>query len=593
MKAPVKLLPHLNRFCTFYSKDDPAVPKELMSCNPSVPDMKGILYPLPSRKNDYTCFAKGNNDVVWFGAKTGLTRYDQNAKRKEDLIMYFSADRDLLDNEVEALIADGDSVWVLTKTGVAHIEMKMLTPREKADVLLKETVNYVDRRGMISQKYLATPRVVESALPFGHSDNDGCFTAGFAIAEILHYAVLKREKGEDHPETQEVKAIALRASEACLLLMYISGRGDGFVARTYLAPDEPIPDDGLFFRKENGKATCIDTKMARKRELNNKTTDASARVPDRLAKLYRDAGYGDDGIVYKGDTSSDEITLHYLHLYFAHKFLGCDDKELDKLIIDAAVATMNHIIENGYELHECDGAPTTWAKWSPEYFETGLGWADACLNAAEILMHLRVVMEITGEKGKWQRTYDELINMGYADLTTEHFNRFYQVNALAGFDCVEDLMYGDHMLATTAFWGLIMLEDNEELKEKFKQGYKSWRSTLAREHNPGYDFPFALSCPDEEIDMEKIATWFYRFNPSRLAAGVSLVGRHDMPVRIRKGKTLETSYLLTPDECFISKFDRNPYAYKNEDSGGINCVESCYVYTFSYWIGIYYGFITE
>ena len=33
---------------------------------------------------------------------------------------------------------------------------------------------------------------------------------------------------------------------------------------------------------------------------------------------------------------------------------------------------------------------------------------------------------------------------------------------------------------------------------------------LAREgeHNPGYDIPFMLSCPDEEVDLERMASWF-------------------------------------------------------------------------------------
>ena len=53
----------------------------------------------------------------------------------------------------------------------------------------------------------------------------------------------------------------------------------------------------------------------------------------------------------------------------------------------------------------------------------------------------------------------------------------------------------------------------------------------------------------------------------------------------------QTSVLLPPDERFISKYDRDPLEYKNEDSGGLNVVENCYVYTYAYWIGRYFGFI--
>ena len=47
------------------------------------------------------------------------------------------------------------------------------------------------------------------------------------------------------------------------------------------------------------------------------------------------------------------------------------------------------------------------------------------------------------------------------------------------------------------------------------------------------------------------------------------------------------------DERFIAKYDRNPLEYKNEDSGGVFCVESCYPYTFAYWMGRYFKFIEE
>ena len=90
--------------------------------------------------------------------------------------------------------------------------------------------------------------------------------------------------------------------------------------------------------------------------------------------------------------------------------------------------------------------------------------------------------------------------------------------------------------------------------------------------------------------MERLATWFYRTNLSRLAAGVTLEGRHDIPVKTLRTGTKHISVLLPPDERFISKYDRNPLDLKNEDSGGVWVVESCYVYTFAYWVGRYYGF---
>lgn len=590
MTMPYKLKSHLCRFCTFYKSGDSKIPAELLSFKNEKPNLEGFPYPLPSKKSDYTCCAK-TGDIEWFGASNGLTRYDKNAEREEDIIMYFSAPRDLLDNNVKAIMPCDENVWVLTDTGAAYIEMKDIGAEEKADILLEETLKYVDRRGMISQKYLKEGRNLDSILPYGHSDNDGSFTSGFAIGEIFRYAVMKREKGIDHPDTIKAKAVATRAAEANLLLLHIHCRGNGFAARTYLCADEPVPDDGLFFRITDGKATCLETTDSNNKGVNGVVIDASAKVPERLAKLYTDLGYTINDIVYKADTSSDEITHHFMHLLYAYELLACDDPELAELIKDSATGLMNHIIDNGYELHDFTGKPTSWAKWSTRYFNTEFGWVDGALNSAQVLMYLLVTMKITGEEGKWREHYNHLVNdLGYADMTEKHFDRLYQASLSGEFDFVEDIMYGDHMLAVLAFWGLCTLEKDEKLLAKYRKGFKAWRTSLEREHNPGYDLPYAISCPDEEIDMERLAEWFYRTNASRLAAGVSLVGRHDVPVKNLKMGNKEISVLLPPDERFISKYDRNPVDYKNEDSGGIMCVESCYVYTFAYWLGRYYGF---
>ena len=106
-------------------------------------------------------------------------------------------------------------------------------------------------------------------------------------------------------------------------------------------------------------------------------------------------------------------------------------------------------------------------------------------------------------------------------------------------------------------------------------------------------YPYALCCGWDTIDLKAAAKWFERTNMSRLAAGVSLGARFDVAKKLRWGGYEETSFLLQPDERFIAKYDRNPWSFCEEDSGGINYLESCYVYTFAYWIGLYYGFIED
>ncbi len=594
MGKPILLTPHLTRVVSHYKKFDLEVPRELLDGRPVRPDLRDFPYPLPRPKQAYVCSCAGEGGVKWFGADGGVTRYDPYADSLADVVQYCSAPRDLLDNNVQNLLADGTGVWVLTESGATHIDMTRMSAAAKAELLLRATLTIVDRRGMVSQRALSEARNLASAVPYGHSDNDGGFTALFAIGEIFHYETLRREYGDYDRRTLAQREVACRASEGALLLMYIAGRGNGFVARSYVTKNEPVPDDGLFFKKNGATAYCLNTAFARQRRMVGVECPADSPIPERLRKLYADEGYEDDDITYKGDTSSDEITFHYLHLLVAHEFLGREDAEYDTLLRTAAVNTMTHIIDNGFTLHDATDEPTTWAKWNPEYFATPDGYADAALNSAEVMMYLRVTMRLTGEEGRWKKAYDHLLSIGYGDLPMQHFDRFHQVCMSMHVDDREEMMYGDHGLAVAAFWGLITLEPDPELKEKFRRGFRSWLNTIEPEYNPGYYFLYMLSDPDNaDPDEERIRTWFARANVSRLAAGVSLDRRVDIPARVLRGGALETSALLAQDERFISKYDRDPYDYKNEDSGGVYTVECCTPYTFAYWLGRYFKFIEE
>ncbi len=594
---PYILKPHLTRKITFMKKDDPRVPKALFEAECKAPALEGFPYPLPSKKSEYTCFAQGDNGVIWYGATTGLTRYDANAERDEDVIMFFSAHKHLDSDEVNALYAEGDNVWVLNGgESVSYIEMISLTCEERGDLLREETHTYVMRRGMVCHMNTTEPKNIKTALGYTSCDNDGTFTVGHAVGELFRYAVLKKELGEDHPKTIEARKCATLNAEANLLLTYVHGREEGFIARSYHVTGEPLPDDGHFYKRNGNIAVCAETDESKETGRLGEEVPCGYPIPERLARLYRDLGYTDDEITYKADTSSDEVSSHYLHFRLAHDILGPGDPELDELIKDACKRTTTHIINGNFEFLEHSGKPTTWAKWSKRYFATpGSGYVDSPLNSAELLMYLKVTMHITGEKGLWQETYDKLLEEGYADLTTKHFDRFFQGAMGVGASPEEDLMYGDNFLALITFWMLCTLEEDEKLLELYRNSFKSWSGTLLREQNPGYAFPMLAACPDIELDFERMADWFYRHEITRLASFVRLK-RHDVPVkRLRHEADVdkEISALLMPDERSTEKFDRNPFQLLERSTARDCHYEGCYPYTFAYWVGRYYGFIAE
>ena len=591
---PITLYPHKSRVITFYSCDDKTVPPSLFDEPVSDCDFSPV-YPTPFRKRDFKTVKK-YGDTYWIGGDKGLFRYCDGEKEYYDKVMYFSADRDLKDNKVINFCGNENEIWVRTETAVSHIELKMMSMEEKAEMLRAETVKIVYRKGMISHRNLQEPWNTEKPEKFNCCDNDGGFTASFCIGEILHYAVLRKEKGADHPETIETRKIARRALDACLLLMYIPGRADGFIARSYVTTDAPVPDDGLFLYREGDTVTVAETSASISRGISKKTYKMPhPEIPECLRYLYEDEGYTADDLVFKCDTSSDEVTLHLVNLYYAHIVFGEEEPALDEMIKTNVALVIDHIISNGYEYVDFHGGATSWAKWSMRYFNTPLGWGDGPLNGAELLMFLKLAMSVCGNEERWVNEYSKLIENGYAEMNTLHYDRAFAASIIKHCDPTEDIMYGDHMLSNLTYFMLNLLEDNEELRSLYFEGWQSWRQTsTGREHHPVYDIPFAyLYGGDSYYDEDKIKMWYYRHNCSMLASGVSLVGRSDIAVKEYKAGYRQTSYLLTPDEKFISKHDRDPLEYKNEDSHGKYCVEMCSPYTMSYWMGRYYGVLEE
>ena len=135
MKEKIVLTSHPLRKNTFYEKDDKAVPAELFNVKSEAPCLDGFPYPLPDAKKNYTCFAEGDG-VIWYGSSNGVTKYDPEAEHTFDKVMYYSADRDLPDNNVKAILADGRNAWVLTEKGVTFLEEAVMSPKEISDRLL-------------------------------------------------------------------------------------------------------------------------------------------------------------------------------------------------------------------------------------------------------------------------------------------------------------------------------------------------------------------------------------------------------------------------------------------------------------------------
>lgn len=214
--------------------------------------------PAAATEGDVTCAVKATDGAVWIGTQNGLMRMDLTEKDSRDMVQYFAGNRYMYngnDNVTGLAADDAGGVWVKNADGCVHIKMVDMTMEERTYFYEKLTNDINDRRGMISSNngYSYDPTTDEYTQSFvSTSDNDGLWTAMYAMGEILRYQTLKQENADAH-EIAAAKKAATRATKAVLLLDYISGRGNGFPCRSYMLTSEAGAQEGANgMQAENG-----------------------------------------------------------------------------------------------------------------------------------------------------------------------------------------------------------------------------------------------------------------------------------------------------------------------------------------------------
>ena len=139
-----------------------------------------------------------------------------------DKVQYFIGDRYLPDDgkNVSFIVDDeNNGIWAFDKSGDAtHIKMLKMDYADKADIMCKNSEEYVSRMGLESGSSWNGKKWIPKV-----SDNDGLWTSMYGGGELMRYAVAKKEKA-DKEEILTARASALKALKAVLLLSYISGR---------------------------------------------------------------------------------------------------------------------------------------------------------------------------------------------------------------------------------------------------------------------------------------------------------------------------------------------------------------------------------
>ena len=325
---PVRLTPYPQKVSTRYPTNSPLIP----------PGLFAPATPLPV--GQATATVRASDGAVWLGTTQGLLRLDFSAPAR-DARQFMASQRYLPDDQVVQLLADNQAgVWVRTRTGVTHIELKPMTLAKKAEHFEARIRARHDRYGLVADCGLPVAGDTKRFQPLDN-DNDGLWTSIYAAAECFRYSVT----GEP-----EALARARKAVEAMLFLEEVAGRR-GFPARSFIRKGDVMPGDGEWHWTADGQ------------------------------------------YYWKGDTSSDEIVGHFFMFGIAYDLLP--DPELKRRIAETTKRVMDHILDHDYCLVDLKGKPTTWGWWSPARL---LQQPDErALNSLQLLSFLKTAAHITGD----------------------------------------------------------------------------------------------------------------------------------------------------------------------------------------------------
>ncbi len=488
---------------------------------------------------------------LWAGTALGVARFDGETWSLRHSRSW------LLSDDVRDVAIDQDgTAWVATAGGVSAIRRKKTTLAEKAD-------HYLD---ICLKRHIRPPGLVEKCIfpdPADHEtfrprddDNDGQYTSMYLVSESFRYAVTK---------DPAAKTNADHAYDALEFLQTVTDT-DGFVARTV------IPSTW--------------TEMADPNEDVSPEEAVERRVDDPRYKIVRKRWRpsADGKWLWKGDTSSDEITGHFFGYYFYYELAA--DEERKERIRRHVQRIMDYIIDGGYVLRDpIDGKATRWGVWAPERLNGDPEWrVESPINSFEILSFLKTTYHITGDE-KYQREYEKLIG-------EHHYAE--NVRRPKAYALSERTHIDDELLMLSAP-GLILNEENPVLRSIYMEGLTWAYRTVDDEQNPYFNFTFGLIGGENFRLKESVE--FLRDAPLDLVQWrIDNSKREDVAlVRRPMLEPLQLDRMLPPSERGVMRWDKNPWEVISGDfSDPEGRLESSGVFwLLPYWMGRHAGFIDE
>lgn len=498
---------------------------------------------LPSA--DVRCVATTPDGNLWAGTARGV------ARSRESGWTVRSGRRWLLSDDVRDLVPAPDgTMWIATAAGVSGLRPSRLTLADKSrhfHAILE--ARHVRPPGIVEKCRFRRPGDVSTWEP-EDDDNDGGYTALAMAMESYRYAVSR---------DPAALAAARRAWSACEFLLRITGT-NGFLARTV------VPADWTRMHDANESIPDPDWAARRADDPRNK------RVPVR----WRPSADGQ--WLWKGDTSSDEITAHFFGYYLFHE-LAADEGDRRR-VRDQVARITDHLLANGLVLRDLDGRPTRWGVWAPERLNNDPDWAmERGINSVEILSFLKLAHYLTGDP-RYQREYRRLIDDHHYDrnvLEAPNLNPAWRT-------------YIDIELLAFAYPALLALESDPALRGLYLQSFERWHQAIRDDGNPFFEFLYAAYADPTRANLEGARAFLKDAPLDLIRWTVDLSEREDLHlVRYPQVERWQTDRMLPASEIGYSRTDQNPRAIHQGDGGR---TESDGVFwLLPYWMGRHHGWL--
>ncbi len=328
---------------------------------------------------------------------------------------------------------------------------------------------------------------------------------------------------------------------------------EGFPARTFIfKKDNPhFPDNIYWSVNSDGTATGISDKsegtagyLLNNENLRGVKVDASGKVPERLWNDLIGEEYSPEDIIYKTDTSADELIGHMFLFKIINDTIAKEDPEIKALLTEAVDSLAQHISDNSYMLVDATGQPTTWANFGRPLFCTGSSVAETSLHSLVLLSVFKTAAYITGYQ-KWENEYRMAAldpAYEYAKISSQHYERMMAavkytvgdavlhplgnlVGALKDTDLVEMiyrfiLNYSSEEMAMLGFYTMFSLEDDEEILGYYREAIDDWWKSIKYSENPLWYIIYQLAYPEEEIkdaygnNIVETAAWSLSRHPA-------------------------------------------------------------------------------